>query len=205
MPNAPEGDASVPTVRVSLIESVCPLPHQSVIGNVMVGPGGAQGELAAGSIRKAQQRYKRGYDRRTTPTDYRVGDWILVKCPQEETGKLRKPSRPWHRPYRVVSKRDPDVTAVKVYSPQDGQIQVQQSRVTTCPSGFPAGYFWYGPKRHSPGRPPRWIHKLLSNECPNTATDEFQNTVPERTQCRRTGSYRHKLCKWIRQRSRKRE
>ena len=35
------------------------------------------------------------------------------------------------------------------------------SRVTPCPSAFPAGYYWYGTRRHSQGRPPKWVQKLL--------------------------------------------
>ena len=31
-----------------------------------------------------------------------------------------------------------------------------------CPSEFPAGYFWYGSGRKGPGRPPRWVDRLLS-------------------------------------------
>ena len=92
---------------------------------------------------------------------YQVGDWILIRFPQDETGIMRKLSRPWHGPYRVVDKRDPDITAVKVYAPQDGQIQVHQSRVVHCPCELPAGFYWYGGRRSSPGRPPRWVDKLL--------------------------------------------
>ena len=45
-------------------------------------------------------------------------------------------------------------------------IQVHQSRVCPCPPAFPAGYYWYGPKRKEPGRPPKWIDKLLSDPIP---------------------------------------
>ena len=107
-------------------------------------------------IRKAQKKYKALYDRKATPVHLRVGDWVLVKFPHEEVGKNRKLSRPWHGPYRIASRDDPDVIVVKVYSPQDKQI-----RVTPCPSAFPAGYYWYGTRRHSPGRPPKWVQKLL--------------------------------------------
>ena len=41
LPDAPKVDANVPTVRVSLIDSVCLLPHQSAVVNVTVGPRGA--------------------------------------------------------------------------------------------------------------------------------------------------------------------
>ena len=90
-------------------------------------------KLAAESIRAAQSRYKGSYDRSSRKADYQLGDWVLVRFPQDETGRQRKLSRPWHGPYRVIDRRDPDVTVVKVYSPQDGQIQVHQTRVTHCP------------------------------------------------------------------------
>ena len=59
---------------------------------------------------------------------------------QDETGRQRKLSRPWHGPYRVVAKRDPDVEVSKVYFPQEGNIQIHQSRVKSCSPGFPSGY-----------------------------------------------------------------
>ena len=86
---------------------------------------------------------------------YGFGDWVLVKFPQDEAGWNRKLSRPWHGPYWIVDRRDRDVTVVKVYALQDGQIQVHQSRVSLCSPGFPAGFFWYGGKRSNPGRPPK--------------------------------------------------
>ena len=72
-------------------------------------------EIAASCIRQAQQKYKKDYDKRSTVREYRLGDWVLVKFPADETGKARKLSRPWHGPYRVVDLRAPDVTVVKVY------------------------------------------------------------------------------------------
>ena len=101
-------------------------------------------KLAEESIQRAQQKYKSAYDLKAMERDYRIGDWVLVRFPQEETGKLRKLSRPWHGPYRIVSRSDRDVTVSKVYHPQEGSIQVHQSRVSPCPPHFPAGYFWYG-------------------------------------------------------------
>ena len=86
-----------------------------------------------------------------------------MKFPADETGKMRKLARPWHGPYRVVEQHDPDVTVVKVYRPQDGPIQVHKTRVTPCPDAFPAGYHWYGDHRFSPGRPPRWVDRLLQD------------------------------------------
>ena len=60
-------------------------------------------ELAVKSIQKAQKRYKALYDRKAAILPLKAGDWVLVKFPHEESGRLRKPSRPWHGPYRVLS------------------------------------------------------------------------------------------------------
>ena len=79
---------------------------------------------AAESIQKAQLRYKAQYDHRSTNHLYKPGDWILIQFPQDETGKQRKLSRFWHRPYRVLSIEDPNITAQMVYFPGDGQIRV---------------------------------------------------------------------------------
>ena len=134
--------------------------------------------LAASSIRQAQKKYKKSYDRKVVCRDYRVGDWVLVRFPHEETGKGRKLSRPWHGPYRVVEANEPDVTVVKVYRPQDGQIQVHQTRVTPCPPAFPAGYYWYGDKRHGPGRPPKWVDKLLRKDGNQNEESDNPGTEP---------------------------
>lgn len=120
-------------------------------------------KLAAEAIHQAQKKYKGDYDKKTLPRDYRIGEWVLVKFPADETGQMRKLSRPWHGPYRVTEQNNPDVTVVKVYRPQDGAIQVHKTRVTPCPAAFPAGYHWYGNRRSSPGRPPRWVDRLLRN------------------------------------------
>ena len=64
--------------------------------------------LAATSLSKAQHHQRTQYDRHTIPSKLKVGDWILIHFPQEETGKHRKLSRPWHRPYRIISRDDPD-------------------------------------------------------------------------------------------------
>jgi len=35
---------------------------------------------------------------------------------------MRKLLQPWHGPYRIVSKSDPDVTLKKIYYPEDQHI-----------------------------------------------------------------------------------
>jgi len=91
---------------------------------------------------------------------YQVGDWVMVKFPQEEQGKMRKLSHPWHGPYQVIERNDPDLSVSKVYYPQEGIIQVHQERNCFCPPEIPVGYFWYGTRRHSVGRPPKWVQNL---------------------------------------------
>ena len=110
-------------------------------------------ELAVQTLQKAQKRYKRHYDRKSTQKAHRVRERVLVRFPHEETGKYRKLSQPWHGPFRVIACDDPDITVVKVYFPQDKSIQVHQSRVTPCPEDMSAGYYWYGRKKQ-PWSPP---------------------------------------------------
>ena len=134
-------------------------------------------KLAVSSI-QAAQKYKKQYDKRARPSEYRVGDWVLVRFPEEESGKLRKLSRPWHGPYRIIEKRDPDVTVVKVYFPGECPIQVHQLRVSPCPAKLPAGFYWYGGQRRSPGRVPPWLQRLLAataEESQNASTDEVED------------------------------
>ena len=64
-----------------------------------------------------QGKYKKQYDRKVRKSTLRLGDWILVRFPQDESGRWRKLYRPWHGPYRVTDKTDPDITCVKVYHP----------------------------------------------------------------------------------------
>ena len=132
-------------------------------------------ELAATQIQKAQKRYKAQYDKESNSLEYQLGDWALVKFPQEESGKQRKLSRPWHGPYRVTSRDDPDLTLVKVYFPQEGTIQVHQTRVKPCPN-FPAGYYWYGPRRRRPGRPPKWVDNVLAEHASETLHEDLPDT-----------------------------
>jgi hypothetical protein len=71
-------------------------------------------EMASTCIAKAQANYKRSYDKQSKAFPLRVGDWAFVRFPHEESRKNRKLSQPWHGPYRVVDKNDPDVTVVQV-------------------------------------------------------------------------------------------
>ena len=131
--------------------------------------------LAASSIKEAQCRYKAQYDKKTHPVNHRVGDWVLVRFPHEESGKQRKLARPWHGPYHVTRRNDPDITVVNVYYHDEGSIQVHQSRVCSCPPRLPAGFYWYGGQRKSPGRLPPWLTKLLT-EMPDQTEEAMDDS-----------------------------
>ena len=118
-------------------------------------------ELAVASIQRAQGRYKANFDRKARDLSWKLGDWVLVLFPHEQTGKNRKLSRPWHGPYRVTAVNDPDIMVTKVYFPQDATIQVHRSRVKSCPPNFPSGFYWYGGRRLKRGRPPKWVQDLV--------------------------------------------
>ncbi len=94
--------------------------------------------LAAENNQRAQQNYKRQYEKKANPANYRIGQWVLVRFPHEETDKSRKLSRPWHGPYRFVGLKNPDVTVVKIYFPSKPPFKYM------CPEGFPNGFYWYG-------------------------------------------------------------
>ena len=65
-----------------------------------------------------QVKYKKVYDRRAVLSQLQVGDWVLVRFPQEVAGKMWKLSRLWHSHYRILTKSDP---VTKVYFPQARQ------------------------------------------------------------------------------------
>ena len=118
-------------------------------------------ELAVTNIREGQQRNKERYDQRVHTKKLKVGDWVLVRFPQEESGKQRKLSKPWHGPYRIIQKTESDVTTVPVHFPESGSIQVHISRVSPCPLKWPVGFYWYGGNRLSRGKVPSWVDRLL--------------------------------------------
>ena len=130
-------------------------------------------QTALHSISRAQKKYKKQYDRKSDSYQYCIGDWVLIRYPSEETGRFRKLSRPWHGPYRITACDDTGVSAVKVYFPREDAVKVHQTRVKPCPDGLLAGYYWYGNKRKGPGRPPKWVEKILS------ATDEEDANGPQ--------------------------
>ena len=111
------------------------------------------------SIQVAQKQYKKYYDKvnKCSPVTIKVRDSVLIWFPQEESGKQRKLSRPWHGPYRVVEVTPTGIAAQREYTAKDDITRVHLNCVTRCPLSFPAGYYWYGDRRHGPGRPPKVV------------------------------------------------
>jgi transposase InsO family protein len=70
-------------------ESVEPADVSDYREQLMISLSSAR-ELAASSIHAAQKKYKHHYDKKTRPVPFRLGDWVLVRFPQEESGKQRK-------------------------------------------------------------------------------------------------------------------
>ena len=140
-------------------------------------------ESALFSMRKAQGRYKTQYDKKCKQVNFKLGDWIMIRFPHEESGKQRKLSRPWHGPYRIIQRNDPDVTAVKVYFPDETQIQVHQNRACHAPAQLPPGFYWYGGSRKSPGKIPKWLKRLLADDKKVKETEEEEQHSTDQEGC----------------------
>ena len=56
-------------------------------------------KLAASQIWKAQAKYKKHHNKKAKLGTFKIGEWVLVRFPHEETGRMRKLSRPWHGPF----------------------------------------------------------------------------------------------------------
>ena len=69
---------------------------------------------------------------------------------------MRKLSRLWHGPYRVLKVTTMGVLAERVHTSKSDPTHVHLHRVSKCPPNFPAGYYLYGDCRNRPGRP-NWI------------------------------------------------
>ena len=152
-------------------------------------------DLAAKAIQAAQKRYKTQYDRKSNEVTYHVGDWVLVRFPADESGKMRKLSRPWHGPYRVISNNAPDLSVSKVYHPKDAGIQIHQSRVKPCPPNLPAGFYWYGENNKGRGRPPKWVEQLLIGKQTDMAAEgKIETDIAEPPSVPRNTCYDLRQC-----------
>ena len=137
--------------------------------------------IAAKAMRAAQKRYKVQYDTKSNHVEYHVENWVLVRFPTDENGRMRKLSQPWHGPYHVTALREP-ISVTKVYQPKYPGINVHQSRVKPCPFHFPASFYWFGGNSKGPGRLPMWVEQLLeenSTQCDVTSDTKGVNSNAE--------------------------
>jgi len=68
----------------------------------------------------------------------RVGNWVLVCFPADESGKNRKLSHPWHGPFFITEINDPEMEASNIYFPQDPRIMIHQLQFAHVT------FYWYG-------------------------------------------------------------
>ncbi len=143
-------------------------------------------ETAVQARRKAQGRYKRNYDKKAKCSSFKVGDWVFVRFPQEESGHLRKLSCPWHGPpYRIISLSGPDACVSSYY---------HLSRVKLSPPNLPAGFYWYGGKKKCLGHIPKWVDQLLQDEDTNPSTSvDKEETAKENSDEETQGSWERGL------------
>ena len=120
--------------------------------------------LAMKANREAQQRYKLQYDKTAKLTKFRIGDWVLIYFPQDETGKSRKLSHPWHMMGHIELPHEMS----QILQLQRSTFQmIYQYRYTRQGSSIvllytlPSGFYWYGTKRPKPGRPSKKLLKHL--------------------------------------------
>ena len=109
---------------------------------------------------------------------YHVGEQVLVRFFQ--TNSTNSPSFGNGPPYKIVSYRDNDVNVIKVYHPEEGQIQVHQSCVSPCPSGFPPGLLIW---EQTVGKAPKCIQNLIQKSLKEVS----QETSTEPTNATNSG------------------
>ena len=51
-------------------------------------------KLATSQIQKAQAKYKKFHDKKAKLSTFKIREWVLVRFPHEESGHIRKLSRP---------------------------------------------------------------------------------------------------------------
>ena len=106
------------------------------------------------------------YDKRAIRQDYHIGEWVL---PAEETGRMHKLSRSWHEPYHAGAGSEWARHNNREGLPPTGwpnpDLQNQSHPLSGC---LPRKLLLvYGDRHVSPGCPPRWVNKLLQDQCPD--------------------------------------
>uniref|UniRef100_A0A146M1A3 RNA-directed DNA polymerase n=2 Tax=Lygus hesperus TaxID=30085 RepID=A0A146M1A3_LYGHE len=106
----------------------------------------------AAAQRVAVSKQRAGYDKKATETTYRVGDRVYLYNPAVKRGRVRKFTKPWQGPYRVVGVPSPlnvvlqirgkqkrvHVNRVKLATPRHPRLLRSQSSITRNASTAPA-------------------------------------------------------------------
>ena len=66
-----------------------------------------------------------------------------------------------------------------MFTSQDKKITVHQTRVKSCPSNFPAGFYWYCGKRQGVGKVACWVEALLSDDQDNKVNEDERGDTEE--------------------------
>ena len=86
-------------------------------------------KAAAESVKRAQSRQKRTYDRRATESRFKVGERVLVHMPHEVRANAWKFACPFHGPYRIVNLTPTNAEVKLVDKPAKASIFVALSRL----------------------------------------------------------------------------
>ena len=88
------------------------------------------------NLKKAAERSKHYYDKKSGDTDIRVGDMVLVYFPQVKPGQVAKLARRWIGPYRVLKQISP----VNFELSKVGSTKTEIIHVNRMKRFFPEGY-----------------------------------------------------------------
>ena len=126
-------DPKLPTETV-----LCPPNHREFLNlddykSVMLQGMSTAWDRAQKSLLKAQKQQKKQHDKAAKNSDFLVGDRVFVCMPAMKTGQLRKLSRPYKGPYRVISTYPNGVKVHPINQPRAEAIRVALNRVRRCP------------------------------------------------------------------------
>ena len=111
-----------------------------------------RGTPAKVTVRELKSVINTEYDKTAKNSKLKLGDWVLVDLLSSRWD--RKLSQPWHGPYRVISRRDPNIVGTTFQ-------MIQISKFTNHESNIVQHLFLlrYRNKRAKPGRPPKHVLK----------------------------------------------
>ena len=98
-------------------------------------------KLAQESVRCAQRRQKKNFDRTAKKPRYQVGQRVLVFMPSAKQGKAYKFACPFHGPYRVVDIHETGASVRPVHKPEQEPIRVAFDQLRPCAEEL-SNTFW---------------------------------------------------------------